>query len=257
MLPKKKDEFEELKERLEKQNENGTFSLPGMDLEIIPRFFIGQYISINSEEFEDIVAGMKEGFRMNSKRGAFRKYLFCYLFCQMLCIVNTVLQIIFIDYFLDHAFFAYGFELTAFLLQPAEERTDPMNYIFPKVGKCTFRKMGHSGTVQTFDGICLLPINVVSEKIYVILLFWLIILLVIICFLFFRLLGPLLSKRAREIKLRKMINKNGVIMNESIVKVVADKMPTSDWFFLFQAGKNVDPYILARVVNAIYKEHFD
>ena len=38
--------------------------------------------------------------------------------------------------------------------------------------KCTFHKFGPSGTVQTFDGLCVLPLNIINEKIYVFLWFW-------------------------------------------------------------------------------------
>ena len=67
-----------------------------------------------------------------------------------------------------------------------DQRTDPMARVFPKVKsfhrsavtpplqitKCTFHKFGSSGSVQKFDGICVLPLNIINEKIYVFLWFW-------------------------------------------------------------------------------------
>ena len=41
-----------------------------------------------------------------------------------------------------------------------------------QVTKCTFHKFGPSGSVQKFDGICVLPLNIINEKIYVFLWFW-------------------------------------------------------------------------------------
>ena len=49
-----------------------------------------------------------------------------------------------------------------------------MAIVFPRVTKCSFFKYGPSGTVQTHDAICVLPVNIVNEKIYVFLWFWLI-----------------------------------------------------------------------------------
>ena len=43
---------------------------------------------------------------------------------------------------------------------------------FLQVSKCTFHKFGPSGTVEKFDGICVLPLNIINEKIYVFLWFW-------------------------------------------------------------------------------------
>ena len=51
-----------------------------------------------------------------------------------------------------------------------------LNLHFWQVTKCTFHKFGPSGTVQGFDGLCVLPLNIINEKIYVFLWFWFVIL---------------------------------------------------------------------------------
>ena len=48
-----------------------------------------------------------------------------------------------------------------------------------RLTKCTFHKYGHSGTIEKHDALCLLALNIISEKIYVFLWFWLIILAVL------------------------------------------------------------------------------
>ena len=48
-----------------------------------------------------------------------------------------------------------------------------------QVTKCTFHKFGPSGTVQKFDGLCVLPLNIINEKIYVFLWFWFVILAIV------------------------------------------------------------------------------
>ena len=45
--------------------------------------------------------------------------------------------------------------------------------------KCTFHKFGSSGTVETKDGLCILPLNIINEKIYVFLWLWFIFLAVV------------------------------------------------------------------------------
>ena len=47
-----------------------------------------------------------------------------------------------------------------------------MSRVFPRVTKCTFRKYGPSGTIQRHDAQCVLPINIINEKIYVFLWIW-------------------------------------------------------------------------------------
>ena len=84
-----------------------------------------------------------------------------------------------------------------------EERIDPMARIFPKITKCTFHNFGASGTIQKyyiltkkinhpflvrFDGLCILPINMINDKIYITLWFWLFLLLIMsVLYMIFRL----------------------------------------------------------------------
>ena len=68
------------------------------------------------------------------------------------------------------------FQVLSFLEADPEKRIDPMAVVFPRVTKCSFFKYGPSGTLQTHDSICVLPINIMNEKIYVFLWFWFVIL---------------------------------------------------------------------------------
>ena len=42
-----------------------------------------------------------------------------------------------------------------------------MVYIFPRMTKCTFHKFGSSGEIEKHDAMCILPLNIVNEKIYI------------------------------------------------------------------------------------------
>merc|ERR1711997_1331146 len=43
----------------------------------------------------------------------------------------------------------------------------------------TFHKYGPSGTVEKKDGLCVLPLNIINEKIYIFIWFWLVFLAVV------------------------------------------------------------------------------
>jgi hypothetical protein len=49
--------------------------------------------------------------------------------------------------------------------------------IFPSQAKCDYFNFGPSGTIQRIDALCILPQNIVNEKIFVFLYFWMLILL--------------------------------------------------------------------------------
>ena len=84
-----------------------------------------------------------------------------------------------LDRFFDGTFITFGIEVMSFADRDQEDRIDPMVYIFPRMTKCTFHKFGPSGTVEKFDGLCVLPLNIINEKIYVFLWFWFIILTIV------------------------------------------------------------------------------
>ena len=96
--------------------------------------------------------------------------------------------------------FPPSIQVVKFLESDPEIRIDPMATIFPRVTKCSYYKYGPSGTVQTHDAICVLvrsergcvhpiqitqpmhdesllqPINIMNEKIFVFIWFWLVVL---------------------------------------------------------------------------------
>ena len=80
------------------------------------------------------------------------------------------------DRFLGGTFLTFGIEVISFALRDEEDRVDPVIYIFPRMTKCTFHKFGTSGEVEKHDALCILPLNIVNEKIYIFLWFWLLLL---------------------------------------------------------------------------------
>eukprot|EP00092_Neocalanus_flemingeri_P049958 GFUD01057596.1.p1 GENE.GFUD01057596.1~~GFUD01057596.1.p1 ORF type:complete len:298 (+),score=55.72 GFUD01057596.1:61-954(+) len=116
-------------------------------------------------------------------------YAIRFFFCEFLNLVNVVGQLFFMDFFLGGEFTTYGSDVIAMTDLEQEQRTDPLSRVFPKVTKCTFHKFGPSGTVQKFDGLCVLPLNIINEKIYVFLWFWFVILAIItaiqVCLMYF------------------------------------------------------------------------
>lgn len=47
--------------------------------------------------------------------------------------------------------------------------------IFPKIAKCAYESYGPSGTIQKFDAFCLLPLNILNQKLFIIIWIWYII----------------------------------------------------------------------------------
>lgn len=102
-----------------------------------------------------------------------------YYLCELFNFINVIGNMFLIDSFLGGAFMTYGTEVIKFSGQNQEQRTDPMVEIFPRITKCTFHKFGPSGSIQTHDALCVLALNILNEKIYIFLWFWLMLLAVL------------------------------------------------------------------------------
>jgi len=155
------------------------------------------------------------------------------------------------DFFLGGEFTTYGTDVLSMTELQQEERDDPMSRVFPKVTKCTFHKFGPSGTVERFDGLCVLPLNIINEKIYVFLWFWFILVSVVSGFQVIYRLVTLTVPTSREMLLRTRSRLSHQYQVESICR----KARNGDWFLLYQLGKNIDPLIFREFIDALYKKN--
>ena len=146
------------------------------------------------------------------------------------------------DRFFDGAFLTFGLEVIAFAEQDQEDRLDPLIYVFPRMTKCTFHKFGTSGEVEKHDALCLLPLNIVNEKVYIFLWFWFILLASITgMFLLYR-LGVLFGSGIRTAMIqarsgRVSRDKISDILNESGLNYFQQ---LGDFFLLYLIAKNMD-----------------
>jgi hypothetical protein len=189
-----------------------------------------------------------EYFRENLQRHNF--YAIRFFVCELFNFINVFGQIYFMDFFLDGEFTTYGSDVLKFTEMEPEERGDPMARVFPKVTKCTFHKYGPSGSVQKFDGLCVLPLNIVNEKIYVFLWFWFISLTIISgIYLIYR-LTVVLSPKVRYYLLRA----SSRLSDHRDVETICENCQIGDWFLLYQLGKNIDPLIFTEIVSDLAKK---
>ena len=119
-------------------------------------------------------------------RGHWHKsYTITLMLCETMNAVVVVVVWFLTDYFLDYRFRTFGGDYHKFwagwfsagLMEPRNnvEEYGPLDAAFPKVTKCTFYSFGYSGTQQKHDGLCVLMLNIINEKCYLILWYWYII----------------------------------------------------------------------------------
>merc|ERR1712135_280272 len=129
-----------------------------------------------TKKIEQLAKYLKERRKYQREHKSWARNFFL---CECLNFINVVIQILLTDRFLGYEFSTYGMEVLRFSSMDQENRIDPMSRVFPRVTKCTFHKYGGSGTIQNLDALCILGMNILSEKIYVFFWFWLIILAIV------------------------------------------------------------------------------
>lgn len=177
-----------------------------------------------------------------------RHYFLKFTFCEFLNFVNVLCQIFFLDLFLGGVFTTYGSDVLAMSQEDPENRNDPLNSVFPKVAKCTFNKYGPSGTIENYDGLCILSLNIINEKIYILLWFWFVFLSTVSAIQLVWRAFSIISGRMREFILR---GQSRLLAGPDDVTLCCYNMSMGDWFILVQIGNNIDSHIYADLIQQI------
>ena len=153
------------------------------------------------------------------------------------------------DKFFDGAFLSYGLDVIRWSAYDQEDRHDPMIYLFPRMTKCTFHMFGRSGEPERHDALCILPLNIVNEKIYIFLWFWYLLLGLLTAFvLLFRVI-IIISPRMRAYLFYMRFR----LVNREVVNTIIRRSKMGDWFLLYMLGQNMDTLIFKEVMHDLAK----
>lgn len=149
------------------------------------------------------------------------------------------------DWFITGHFSVYGIAYATF---KAYNLVNPMNEVFPKITKCSYFKIGPSGTEESRDALCILPLNVLNEKFFLILWYWLFVLLIVsFLSLTYRALFLFVPK-FRVYLLRAQTRNLDMKKSQAIINHIT----YGDFFILYKIGKNVNPMLYKELIVAIY-----
>ncbi|KAJ2946732.1 hypothetical protein O0L34_g12791 [Tuta absoluta] len=165
-------------------------------------------------------------------------YPLAYWFCEGLCLINLVLQMILMDRFLGGNFFSLSLNYLKISDVPDYKRTDPLIYVFPRVTKCDFYKVGYSGTITNVDYLCILPHNVINEKIYIFLLLWYVLMsAMFVCLMIYRIALILFP----GIRPWLIVARTTRSVSYEDGAGVSSKLDLGDWWLFYMLAKNMDP----------------
>lgn len=180
-----------------------------------------------------------------SSRGHHDWYAGKYFLSELLAFANVVGQMFMLDRFFDGEFMNYGLEVIDFMQMDTEIRTDPMTRIFPKMTKCLFYKYGPSATIESVDALCLLPLNIINEKIFIFIWFWFLFLafLTAVMIVFHLIIIACPPVRVYVLSMRfRLASLNAV------AKIVRTSS-VGDWFVIYMLGNNIDSIVFRDLIE--------
>lgn len=127
-------------------------------------------------------------------------------------------------------------------------RPNSISNVFPLKAKCNFDKYGVSGTKELYDALCILPLNALNEKIFLVIWFWLFFLLIISSVALIYRIFVLAIPRVRVYLLLGRIKHFGI--NKATVLI--RQLTFGDFFILHSIGKNINPVVYGELLNSLY-----
>ncbi|XP_068235263.1 innexin inx3-like [Palaemon carinicauda] len=180
---------------------------------------------------DNIVKYMKVS---KNTRGCNFKYGIPYIFCEFLNLVNVIGQIILLDAFFGGAYMTYGTDVLGYIIDETDD--DPFRNVFPKVTKCTYKSFGPSGTITVKQPLCILPQNILNEKVFVILWFWFVILATITSI---RLVYLLVISFAPSLRVH-VLEQRGKLESSHLMEKSIQRLSLGDFCLLSILVKNLD-----------------
>jgi len=197
-----------------------------------------------------------------------RRYAFSYLLCTGLNLLNVVVSIFLLDRFIrtsEQNFLSLGPRWIDSLGDDTDKRDRANSFLttlFPREVLCQWHEYGSGGYIQWHVYLCLLASNVITEKVFVFLWFWLFFLLIISTGVFIYLSLLLFSSNVTvrnyflsfAVKVRpknfwKRDDKSA--KEERRLGDYLRKIPAPNFLFLYMLAGNVDRRTLGEILVAV------
>ncbi|CAH0722146.1 unnamed protein product, partial [Brenthis ino] len=168
-------------------------------------------------------------------------------------LVHLMFQIWMINLFLKGNFISLGANVLQF--KNWNLIVDPLETVFPKVTKCTFHKFGPSGSIQQHDALCVMALNIVHEKIYVVLWFWFLFLFIAsVLAVLWRFVSFFLYRRSLKFNQLMFRHASSGKFNPYNVIQVVNGCEFGDWLFLYYLGKNMQGMVFQQLFERLAEE---
>ncbi|AIK25720.1 Vinx5 [Hyposoter didymator ichnovirus] len=171
-------------------------------------------------------------------------YAYKYFMCELLNLINIGGQILFMDRFIGEGFQLYGIYVVFMNREDMEKR---VGELFPIRTICMFEKHSLTGRKEELEGICLLTHNLLNEKIYGFLWFWMFFIAAMSILTIVYRIATLLIPSYRLYVFGLLSH----IKNADEIRAVYKKIQIGDWFLLLLLQKNVNPQVYRALISRL------
>lgn len=182
-------------------------------------------------------------------RGRFTKHAFVFFGCELLNFLVVLLNMFLVNFIFGGFWNSYQPAMQALFSLDMNAWASHSSLVFPKLAKCDFHYYGPSGTKQTLDALCLLPHNIVNEKIFAFLWLWFIVLAIVSgVYLCYR-LAQFCCESVRFQMLYTLLYP----VSYHRLKRVVREANIGYWFLLYQMARNINPGVMREIVKDLSK----
>ncbi|KAL7745455.1 hypothetical protein ACLKA6_015462 [Drosophila palustris] len=174
-------------------------------------------------------------------------YMAKYVFCELLNFLISILNILSLEVFLNGFWTKYMHALATIPLYDWDSWNHISSRVFPKIAKCEVLKYGASGTASIMDNLCILPLNILNEKIFVCLWCWFLLMAIMSGLNLLCRLAMMLSRTLRELMIRSQLR----FMTKQNVQRVFRNLTIGDWFLLMKVSVNVNPMLFRDLMEEL------
>jgi len=224
----------------------------------------------NEDDLNHLVKKEVRVFRRLQGRWTTKTYYLKFLACQCLALVVLYLTFHGTDQFLDKKFSDYGPAAVEYYLSlndPDKKMSNPICNTFPTRVACKIVKAGKGGMPSSENSYCILSQNIINDKIYLALWFWLWLVWVIMiaqliwegCFLTVSFVDCILklalpssfgiSKYFRQFLIGQ-VTTGATSLTRNMVTYL-ENLSFGDVFVLYQLGKNTHPDFLYEMLKEL------
>lgn len=172
-----------------------------------------------------------------------------YLFCETLNFVISVVNIFVLEVILNGFWSKYIQAISAIPSYDWTKWNILTSRVFPKIAKCHMLKYGYSGSANSLDILCILPLNILNEKLFAFLWCWFLTMCILAGLnLVYR--GLLILNEPLRFQL--LYNKLRVMPKSHLKRTIED-MTYGDWFVLFRVSSNINPMLFRDLMKELYE----